>query len=56
MDNPQVYFGQAKKTIVDWRNVISNEQDDDAEMLQTPEHIVTMLGFDPLTEYARSKP
>jgi hypothetical protein len=45
----QVYFGEAKKSKVDWRTVLVNEVDPDDELLsKTPKDVIDLLGFDPL--------
>lgn len=42
-----VYFGGVDDNLIDWRNMPDAPDPDDGELLETPEDIVRILGFDP---------
>ena len=52
MPLPDVYFGPPDDGDLDWREEVYEDEtpDDDAEMAETPEDVVAILGFDPLEE------
>lgn len=45
---PQALFGSVDATPVDWRGVSIDQTDDDIELAETPDDVISMLGFDPL--------
>jgi hypothetical protein len=46
---PDVHFGTPETPLPDWRKEPEDDQDDDA-LIETPEDVIEMLGFDPLGE------
>ena len=48
---PDVHFGSPEDGSLDWRDEVYDvtEADDDEELVETPEDVVEMLGFDPLS-------
>ena len=42
-----VYFGDMKSALVNWRDEFDPEDVDDEELDTTPPEVVGMLGFDP---------
>lgn len=51
-DLPNVSMGHAGGALPDWRKELADEDapDDDEQLAQTPEDVVSVLGFDPLDE------
>jgi hypothetical protein len=49
---PDVFFGPPEAGSLDWRDEVFDDDasDDDAELAETPEDVVELLGFDPLDE------
>ena len=47
---PDVHYGQADRKPLDWRKHQHwlDLLDDDSELAKTPDHVVGILGFDPL--------
>jgi hypothetical protein len=48
MPLPDVHFGKADSKPLDWRKYKDDSLDDDELLVETPQSIVAMLGFDPL--------
>jgi hypothetical protein len=48
---PDVHFGTADGETIDWRKENDDDTpDDDAELDETPEDVIDLLGFDPANE------
>ena len=48
---PDVHFGTAESSPVDWRKIeTDNNDDNDEELEKTPQDVIDMLGFDPKSE------
>lgn len=48
---PDVYFGSPEDAPIDWRKKTDGNTElgaDDEELMETPEDVIEMLGFDPL--------
>lgn len=52
MPLPDVFFGSPEAKPINWRSERYDdpEPDDDAELPETPEDVIAMLGFDPLED------
>ena len=46
---PKVYFGNTDEDLeqIDWRLAADDGDDSDEEKMDTPKHVIDMLGFDP---------
>jgi hypothetical protein len=50
MPLPDIHFGKADAKPLDWRKYKDDSVDDDELLVETPQSIIAMLGFDPLDE------
>ena len=47
---PEAYFGNTDSANINWRKAEDVDPDDE-QLTKTPDDVIQMLGFDPLSEY-----